>query len=146
MTCGRQSSVCVLVALMMIQWLFPAIAQPSDKQASALSELSFELTQCQMYYALMSTCADVAGQSGAANSFKRAVEQSARMSTTYGKMAGLSEQALMARLRNSARSFSEQTQGDSCLNASILIERYTQTCKAVMEHPESRLARLLFGR
>jgi len=64
--------------------------------------------------------------------------------TMYSRIAGLKDEAFMARL-NLTMAAMKAWISNSCTNISILIERYGDRCKPLIEHPEQRQGELLAG-
>lgn len=110
----------------------------------ALSEASSEAAQCQAYYALAQKCADNAGQTALSAQLEQAIDSASKIQFMSGKAAGMSNQALLASLKL-ALDAAKESISNSCVNISILITKYSNPCKFLLEHPDNRIQTLMRG-
>jgi hypothetical protein len=110
----------------------------------ALHDASSEAAQCQAYYALSQKCADNAGQKELSDLLRQAIESASQVLFTSGKAAGMSDHAMIASLKLSLDA-AKDSKGNSCVNLSVLIVRYGNSCKLFLEHPGDRIQTLMLG-
>lgn len=107
----------------------------------AVSEFSMELTQCFSYYSIVSHCMKNSGYQVSASKSEKIANSILPLIYKTGKAANLNNKELLRRLRMTL-DFMKSEMDHSCRNLAA-IYKYAYSCKALVEHPDSRLRTLL---
>jgi hypothetical protein len=117
-----------------------------ERVNDALNELSSEMTECSVYFIVSSTCfRDEPKAVATVRDYRRAADEIAQLALKTGEPIGLSVQALAARQKLMFGDMMNST-GKSCVNVSVLLERYGTFCKQLAQTPDTRLKELLSGK
>jgi hypothetical protein len=137
--------VTIAIAVVMGLLLSRANAQetPWTKQ-DALHETSNEAAQCMAYYAFSQKCASNAGNTALHDQIQQAIDLATRITFTSGKASGMSNEALLASLKL-ALDDTQASIGNSCVNISVLVVKYADSCRSLLEHPDDRVQTLMHG-
>jgi hypothetical protein len=109
-----------------------------------LHEASSEAAQCVAYYAFAQKCAENGGRTELAARLQHAIDSASYIQFTSGKAAEMSNEALLASSKL-ALDVAKTSIGDSCVNISILIAKYANFCRFLLEHPDDRIQTLMQG-
>jgi hypothetical protein len=132
------ASVCLVAA--------PAHAQSTKADTDwATNELSSEMTECGQYFLVSWACfkdfpnpqAEVV-----AKEYRAASDQISDLALQVGKSVGVSEQAVLARMRLANDALTKEI-NKNCANVSILQERYATFCKGLSQRPDQRFKELV---
>jgi len=137
----------VTVASIAAVTLVPPYAQSQQSpwtQRDALNEASSEAAQCHAYYAVSQKCAEDSGQTALSAQLQDAIDSSSKIQFLTGRAAGMSDQALLASLQLTLEAANSSI-GNSCVNVSVLIVKYADHCKRLIENPQSRIQTLMLG-
>lgn len=107
-----------------------------------LNELSSQYTQCHAYYQIFRECAKDQLDEKSSKDFEDAAEMASRLSIEAGLMAGVKGDALLARTEMVMKSFMDEM-NKSCKNISLLLNRYAESCKSLMQDPKAHLEQLM---
>lgn len=118
-----------------------AIAKPLSGKDAA-NEFSSENAQCAAYYVIGEKCLGEQQDEKLRQSFKAAQSASNRSVFLFGKQAGLSDAALHARNELAVKQAIKDIDSN-CQNISVLLNKYADFCKSVMEDPVARVNTLL---
>jgi hypothetical protein len=105
------------------------------------NRMSYEVGECVNFYIIGAHCIENTIGSipeGSTASIQSAMKLYYLLST----QAGLSDDAKQARLRLITASLREMI-AQSCVNISVLIEKYAATCKPLIERPQDRFNDLM---
>lgn len=116
---------------------------PWTKQ-DALHEASSEAAQCAAYYAVAKKCAENGGRLALSNRLQRAFDSASELQFFTGRAAGMTKRAMRASLKLSLK-VAEESIRSSCVNISVLIVKYSDACKFLLEHPDDRIQILMNG-
>jgi hypothetical protein len=72
-----------------------------------------------------------------ANNYRAASDQINQLALQIGRSVGLTERAVMARMKMANDSLTKEI-NKSCVNFSVLQERYATSCKNLSQHPDQR--------
>jgi hypothetical protein len=131
--------------LILALWLLaaPALAGGLSKQ-EALNEFSGELAQCAAFYSVGIHCFSSGGQLQGEDkaNFEFARFFFYQLQYSIGKAAGLSDKALDARFALALESINDDMD-KKCINISVMLKKYAKLCKALGDHPDQQLDRLM---
>lgn len=134
----------LVCSLMLLGHAVRAQETPWTSQ-DALHEVSSEAAQCSAYYTFAKKCADNSGQTQLSARLENTIKTATDFEFVTGKAAGMSEQALLASAKLALYDAKSAING-SCVNISVLIVRYANSCKLLLEHPDDRVYTLMRGR
>jgi hypothetical protein len=126
--------------------LFATVSQAQSEEDSlwAVNELSVELQQCSQYLLISSICMKDFPNPDApalATDYLASANRIGELAFSLAGAAGISSEATKARMRLINVEMMKSID-DSCGNISILIERYSSFCKAMLKDPAPRLKEL----
>jgi hypothetical protein len=119
----------------------PAYSQPAEAPFSNLSaeeitdvmsNVQQDYTDCAVYYTLSKEALERGGRSIEQTQVEQAIEHAEIMLYSIGEMAGISEEAILARWRVSFKSMMRRID-NNYMNFSILIDEHSDTCKTIVE-------------
>lgn len=125
-------------ALLLLLISGSALAQDnrySDKEVTAWNNVQYEITQCAAFWQLLRACMPEDAKPEQVQQAKKVTEHFSELAITIGKEIGMTQDAMISRLKMALEDQSKLTQG-KCLNFSSLAERHLARCKALGEHPE----------
>jgi hypothetical protein len=126
------AAVCLVAA--------PVHAQSKTDPDSATNELSSEMVECGQYFLLSWVCfKDMPNPEAeaVANNYRAASDQINQLAFQVVRSVGLTERAHAARMKMANDSLMKEI-NKSCVNFSILQERYATFCKNLLQHPDQR--------
>jgi hypothetical protein len=122
-----------------------AHAQSKADTDWATNELSSEMVECGQYFLLSWVCFEDYPDPEAkavANNYRGASDQINQLAFQVGRSVGLTDQGLAARMKMVNDSLMKEI-NKSCVNFSILQERYATFCKNLPQHPDQRYKELV---
>lgn len=117
-----------------------AVAAPLSYK-NAVDELSSEMSQCSAFFAISAQCFERYPDSRAqqiASQFRQTADSTGIIAKDIGKTAGVSQAAIDARLKQDFRDQSRLIK-NSCINLSVIQNRYGNFCKRIAQDPVARL-------
>jgi hypothetical protein len=132
-------------------WLLPVsclLLVPHGSRAQALSkvdalnELSNEFAQCYAFYRIELSCSEAQLTPDVKAGLTNAIDTTIRSIYLYGRAAGVSDAASLANVKLAFKSLMADT-NTNCLNISVILVKYADSCKALVEHPETRFNQLI---
>jgi hypothetical protein len=134
-----------LATFLYLIFITPAgAATPDENHQYVWNELAAETTQCWCYYAVVGDCASKDDSPVA----KQLAERNLKINDTLldlifeeSKEAGMSDAARDDRVKMCLQDMANAI-GGSCLNLSILVDKYARSCKVLAVHPDVRLSEL----
>jgi hypothetical protein len=126
---------------MMIYWFLsvcPAWAQPSQKELDALNVVQEELTACAAYFQFGKRCAPDNATREQLQQADKVFDHFMTLAYTTGKTLGMTDDAMLARLKMALQDQTQLTEG-KCVNFASLLSRFADHCKRLGEDPKSVL-------
>jgi hypothetical protein len=127
--------------------LAPSLAQAQSvpwTAKDAYHEESTESAECMAYYVVSGQCATDSGRPDMAQQLGQASDSARNLWVLLGQASGTSKDAMLAFLQM-ALAKQEQSIDKSCMNVAVIVQKYGDFCKALLEHPDARLKVLLAG-
>ena len=139
----------MLIALLVAS--SPAMGQKPDLSepnvARSLNELSGEMLECAVFFAIGSQCVKGHPDPSApetVESAMKAFDELLDMAIDTGRKAGLSQAAITARQKMTTDAMMK-LMGGQCINIAVVIERYADFCEQLHRDADPRLQELLAG-
>jgi hypothetical protein len=129
--------VCAVIALILAPLSLNAEDKLSPDQITAFNTISNEYAECSAYYIFAKQCAPKEATEAQLAQIQEYIESTSAMAVVSGKVAGMSDDALLARSRLAATSVAKHAD-NNCVNYSVLLEKYNDACRILREHPEIR--------
>jgi hypothetical protein len=126
------------IIIVLLLSVAPAWAQEprlSDKEVQAWNEVQEELTACVAYFNFGKNCAPI-GKEEEAKQMDPTIEHMMTLALTVGSRIGMTQDAMLSRLKMTLEDQAKLTEG-KCLNFASLLTRYASRCKLLGEHPEA---------
>jgi hypothetical protein len=124
------AAVCLVAA--------PVHAQSKANTDWATNELSSEMVECGQYFLLSWVCfKDYPQAEAVANNYRAASDQINQLVFRVGRSVGLTERGLAARMKSANDSLMKEI-NKSCVNFSILQERYAAFFENLLQQPDQR--------
>ena len=133
----------LLLAATLLMYSCFADAQGLSK-TDAANEMSAEYAACYAFYSAGITCFGSGGplKGDERISFEAARDTAAEREYIYGKLAGASHAALVARGKIALKSVMGDMNGN-CVNVAVVLDKYAQSCKSLMQDPNARALQLM---
>ena len=130
------------LALLLVLAASPAVSAPLSA-VQAADALATEHLRCAASYSLGLRCFKDKLDASATQDFRRARDLALTRGYAYGRKAGLSDEALLARTDGAMQSVRGEAQECGALPA--MLPTYGRSCKALVQDPDARLRRLTGG-
>jgi len=111
------------------------------KTRERLNDYSADMQTCQVYNLVALQCFSGQDQSQL-EPIRRTADAFGDLAVNAGKVAGLSNKAILARSSILVEQMKEDISND-CINISVLLSKFAKKCKAEMEGSGARLERIL---
>lgn len=108
----------------------------------AFNEISSEMSQCAAYYAIGTYCVGESLEATSKRNIDAAMLAANNYAILFGKEASLSNQALLSRNKMFPKSLLNEMDGN-CVNIAVLLSKYGESCRLLIEHPDVRLEELI---
>lgn len=132
-------AVSAMVLLSVSAHAQPPSVSPDVLKAAEI-DLEYDAAKCAMYYKIVYTEAKISGYSGPGiDAQKQTADISVKFVTLIADKIGMSMDALKAQLKMDANEIAAKF-GKGMVNAPAVIQKTGLPCKALLEHPEKRLA------
>jgi hypothetical protein len=118
-----------------------AFAQAPTAQEIA-NQASQDSSDCLAFYSIGRQCVSNTTTNFNDAGFMASINSATKLTYMFGKTAGMSDAALLARIHLSAKGLMSSMDND-CVNVAVILDKYADSCKALLEHPEARLNALL---
>ena len=121
-------------------WTNVGVAETTEEKRShyIYNNLSLEYTECQHYYLIASEAVKTNNPDSAViKNFLQSSKLSSELSFMYGEEAGMTVEAMLARTKILVNEMLKPL-NNNYANISILLNKYGEKCKSMIETPEVR--------
>lgn len=122
-----------LVLLFMVQ---TSVATAGE--IDVFNQVSEEASECFAYYTVAKQCAPQNATQAELDKVQSFANAASLLAIMYGKFAGMSDEAILARSTLKLQNENGAIEG-KCVNFSILMLKYLDACKALLENPKRRV-------
>lgn len=136
------------IVLMLLSSAAWAQSSPKAGEGTALNEISGEMLECSVYFQIAASC--VRGHPDP-NVPKLIADLKARsekigiLGMKIGRTVGVTDDAVAARMKLMNVDMMKRL-NNNCTNISILLERYSDFCKQLVENADPRLDEIMHGK
>jgi hypothetical protein len=107
-------------------------------EIDVFNQVSEEAAECFAYYMITKQCAPETATPAELDKVLSFASAASLLAIRYGKSAGMSDDAILARSTLAIQNVGSTIQG-KCVNFSILMLKHLNACKALLENPERRV-------
>ena len=121
-------------------WCNVSVAETTEEKRShyIYNNLSLEYSECQHYYLIASEAVKTNNpDSNVIKNFLQSSKLSSELAFMYGQEAGMTIEAMLARTEILVKEMLKPL-NDNYANISILLNKYGEKCKSMIETPEVR--------
>ncbi len=104
----------------------------------AFNNFHHEMVYCLSYYTIVIQMLKNRDEEKEAAKYKKVVDALTDRIIAVGSLLGMKDEAAFARMRMAAREHMQDID-NNFINASILLEKYAEPCKTVVENSDSRI-------
>jgi hypothetical protein len=109
----------------------------SERAVTAWNNVQQEITYCAAFWQIFRACAPAAAKADEVQQAERVAKYFSDLAFVIGTKIGMTQDAMMSRLKMAMEDQSKLTEGKICVNFSSLAVRYTARCKVLGDHPEA---------
>ena len=132
----RTLHICLSIFVLSGIGIRPSNAEEINTRA--LNEVSQEFAICRGYFTLIALCLDPAKDANVAQRYRSSADQFATVTFQFGKAAGLSDAALLARATLAFKQVQTETDKD-CRNIAVVLEKYSDRCSGMAKDVEGTI-------
>ena len=130
----------LFITLISFVWFNVGVAETTEEKRSLYiyNNLSSEYTECQHYYLIASEAVKTNDpDSDVIKNFLQSSKLSSKLAFMYGQEAGMTVEAMLARSKILVNEMLKPL-NNNYANISILLNKYGEKCKSMIETPEVR--------
>lgn len=137
-----QRLICALVCALSL--LSSSLKAAPLTLEDASNELSADASQCAAFYAISIHCFSDRLDEANRKDFEAGQQMASTITYMGGKKAGMSDKAVMARVELAMQQLEDDI-NKSCVNISVILNKYAKSCQSLIRNPEGRLRQLQAG-
>ncbi len=132
---------CLAFCMAAVSFIAASAASPPSDETKALAQLTDDLAECYAYYAITAQCVSADASAELKSGLNRSSQLVSSEIAQYGQRAGMKAEAALAEIDLMMKDQMD-TIGKSCINYSILLDRYGASCKSISENPSAKLKQI----
>ena len=129
--------VCAIACVATVGWA-RAAGELSTAETEAFNNYHQEMVECFSYFGIFIEGLKRKGSKNGVANYEKAADILNDRMYVVGKLLGMKDEAMLARLRFMVRQHAQEM-GSDFINFSILLERYYERCQTVVEKPAERI-------
>jgi hypothetical protein len=108
----------------------------SEREVTAWNNVQQEITYCAAFWQIFRACAPDGTKAEEVQQAERVAKYFSDLAFVIGTKIGMTQDAMVSRLKMAMEDQSKLTEGKICVNFSSLAVGYTARCKVLGDHPD----------